>query len=80
MLEESVVYQDVLRQGERRGERKGQAHLLLRLLASRFGRVSPKITQQIEHLSTKQMEMLGIALFNFQDKTELLTWLDAHRR
>ncbi len=77
MLEESVVYQDVLQQGVRRGERKGQIRTLLDITAFRFGKISPTHKKQIETLSPKQLQELSHALFEVRDKTELIAWVEA---
>ena len=77
MLEESVVYQDVLQQGVRRGERKGEIRTLLNIITFRFGKVSPKHKKQIETLSPKQLQELSHALFELRDKTELISWIEA---
>jgi predicted transposase YdaD len=71
MLEESVVYQDILQKGEQRGERK----FALLQLEERFGKLSPKSRKQIEHLSAGQLEELIKALLYFEGPDELLTWL-----
>ena len=68
MLEESVVYQDVLQQGVRRGRRAGKAESLLELIALRFGRVSPKQKKQIENLSLQQIKELFRAVVSFRDR------------
>ena len=76
MLEESVVYQDVLQQGVRRGRRAGKAESLLELIALRFGRVSPKQKKQIENLSLQQIKELFRAVVSFRDKSEVTEWLE----
>ena len=80
MLEESVVYQDVLQQGERRGWCKAEAHILLRFISLRFGRVSPVLKTRINNLSSKQLENLTTAFLQFQNKSELIAWLEAQSR
>ncbi len=74
MLEESVVYQDILQKGEQKGERK----LAMLQLEERFGKLSPKIRKQIEHLPVEQIEELGKALLGFQSKQDLTRWLRQH--
>jgi predicted transposase YdaD len=71
MLEESVIYQDILQKGEQRGERK----VALLQLEERFGKLSPKIRKQIERLPAKQLEELIKALLYFKGSDELIAWL-----
>jgi len=74
MLEESVVYQDILQKGVQQGER----NLALRLLARRFGKLPAKVRKQIERLSVEEIEQLGEALLDFKTKAELTAWLQPH--
>jgi predicted transposase YdaD len=90
MLEESVVYQDILQKGERRGEQRGlqqglqqgmeqgERKLAMLQLEERCGQLSPKIRKQIEHLPAEQLEELGKALLDFQSKQDLTRWLRQH--
>jgi predicted transposase YdaD len=79
MLEESVVVQDWLKRGERKGLRQGKVDLVLCQLKKRFGRISVSIRKQIETLSSKQVEDLGVALLDFKNKDEFTTWLSQHK-
>jgi predicted transposase YdaD len=74
MLEESVVYQDILRKGEQRGEQKGERKLARRLLEKRFGKLPPSIQRQLEGLALGQLEALCDALLDFQTRRDLLAW------
>jgi predicted transposase YdaD len=78
MLEESVVYQDILQKGEQRGVQKGERKLVMLLLGERFGKLSPKIHKQIERLPAEWIEELGKALLGFQSKQDLTRWLRQH--
>jgi predicted transposase YdaD len=71
MLEESVVYQDILQKGEQRGEKK----LAMLQLEERFGKLAPKIRKQIEHLPIERLEELGRALLHFKERDDLIAWL-----
>ena len=83
MLEESVVYQDILRKGEQRGERRGMQigvqqegrTIALLLLERRCGELTPKVRQQIEQLTVEQLEALCEASLDFQAKQDLTRWL-----
>jgi predicted transposase YdaD len=79
MIEESVVYQDILRKGKRRGlqegVQRGESKFALLVLEERFGRLAPKLRKQIEHLPAPQLEALGKALLYFKEPEELTAWL-----
>lgn len=74
-MEESVVYQDILQKGEQRGVLKGERKFALLQLEERFGKLSPKIRKQIEHLPAEQLEELIKALLCFKGSDELIAWL-----
>ena len=82
MLEESVVYQDILQKGEQRGLRMGAEQearkLALRLLRRRFGKPSRGLRQQIEQFVSEQLEALCEALVEFKTKDDLTRWLEQH--
>jgi predicted transposase YdaD len=72
IMQESVIYQDILQKG-RRLEVLG---IIQRLLKSRFGEVNPSILDRIQGLSIEQMESLIEALFNISQPVELIAWLE----
>lgn len=82
MLEESVIYQDILRKGRKQGLQQGveqgERKLTLRLLERRFGKLSRPVQQKIERLVVEQVEALGEALLDFQSKEDLTRWLKQH--
>jgi predicted transposase YdaD len=84
MLEESVIYQDILQKGEQRGLQKGlllgELRLLLLMLEQRFGKLTSQTRRQIEGLPVAQLEELGKALLGFTGKAELRAWLKRHAR
>ncbi len=73
-LKQTKVYQEAL--GE--GEQKGEAKLVLMLLNTRFQDLSPALTEQIQGLSTEQLENLAKALLNFGSEGDLRQWLEQH--
>ena len=79
MLEESVVYQDILQKGEQRGLQKGlqqgESRVAMRLLERRFGKLTPTVRRRIEQLALPQLDALCEALLDFQSKDELTRWL-----
>ncbi len=76
IMQESVIYQDIIQRGEQRGKQKGEATLILRQLTRRFGETSADIQQKIQTLSTTQLENLGEALLDFSNQNDLTTWLE----
>jgi predicted transposase YdaD len=90
MLEESVVYQDILQKGKqrglqegvRKGVRKGVAQgtksTTLRLLTVKVGRLPLKLRQQVEQLAPRQIEALSVALLKFDTRDDLIRWLAKH--
>jgi predicted transposase/invertase (TIGR01784 family) len=78
MMRESVIYQDILQQGEQKGRQEGELALILRQLTRRVGAVSPKAEAQIRTLSLAQLETLGEALLDFSQSLDLDDWLQAH--
>ena len=74
MLEESVVYQDILRKGLEQGERR----MALRLLEQQLGKLSRTVRAQIERLVTEQLEALCDAIREIHTKGDLTQWLKQH--
>lgn len=86
MLEESVIYQDILQKGELRGlqlgKQEGLLHeqdLVLRQLGRVLGNVSIKARKQVQQLDFEQLGALGEALLDFTSEKELTAWLKQHR-
>ncbi|WP_414571645.1 Rpn family recombination-promoting nuclease/putative transposase [Nostoc sp. CCY 9925] len=79
IMQESVIYQDILQkglqQGEQRGLQKGEVAVILRLLKLRFGAIEPEIEQQIRTLSIIQLEELTEALLGFNSQSDLVNYL-----
>jgi len=85
MLEESVVYQDILQKGVQQGMQQGLAQgleherkLVRRLLERLLGKLSAKTRQRLAKLSVEQLEALGEALVDFKSEKELTAWLQQH--
>lgn len=65
--------------GEKRGIEIGQQQtrsLIIRLLARRIGILPAELRSQVEQLSIVQLESLGEALLDFEQLSDLMTWLD----
>ncbi|NEO90233.1 MAG: DUF4351 domain-containing protein [Moorea sp. SIO3G5] len=79
MMQESVVYQRIIRQGLEQGLEQGkrnELNLIKRLLNRRLGEINPQLQNQIEELSFEQLEDLGEALLDFETEVDLTNWLN----
>ncbi|RCJ24627.1 hypothetical protein A6S26_18720 [Nostoc sp. ATCC 43529] len=80
MMRESVIYQEILKEGEQQGEQRGRKAegqlLIVRLLTRRVGELSQEVLERIETLSLEQLENLGEALLDFQAMADLETWFN----
>ena len=80
IMQESVIYQDILQKGERigeqRGEQRGEIKFCLFLLNQRFGEIDSLIVEKVKGLPVEQLENLGAALFNISEVADLVTWLN----
>jgi predicted transposase/invertase (TIGR01784 family) len=75
IMQESVIYQDILQKGEQRGLQKGEVAVILRQLTRRLGAIEPPIEQQIRALSINQLEDLAEALLDFASQADLVNYL-----
>ncbi len=72
VMQESVIYQDILQKG-----RKQEAfQFLMRQLRRRFGEMDSSIVERIRVLSTEQLEVLGEELIDFSTISDLVTLLE----
>ncbi|MTJ29249.1 DUF4351 domain-containing protein [Aphanizomenon sp. UHCC 0183] len=74
IMQESVIYQDILQ----KGEQKEAFRFLNRLLNRRFGEMDLFIVERIRLLPTEQLEILGEEFLDFSGISDLVTWLDTH--
>ncbi|MDB9375978.1 Rpn family recombination-promoting nuclease/putative transposase [Nodularia sphaerocarpa] len=74
MMRESVIYQEILEEGEQRGEQR-ERNLVLRLLTRKVGELPPGMRKQFETLTLEQLENLGEALLDFTTLLDLEAWL-----
>jgi Domain of unknown function (DUF4351) len=72
IMQESVIYQDILQ----KGEQKEVFRFLNRQLNRKFGSIDPSILNRIQVLSTEELEVLGEEFLGFTDVSALLAWLD----
>jgi predicted transposase/invertase (TIGR01784 family) len=69
-IKQTRVYQEA--------QQEQAAHLLLRLLSKRFGKLQDSQIQTINKLTTEQLEELGEALLDFREINDLDEWLTSH--
>ena len=72
IMQESVIYQDILQ----KGEQKEALKYTLRLLNRCFGEIDSSIIERIRVLSTEKLEDLGEEFFSFSSKSDLVAWLE----
>jgi predicted transposase YdaD len=72
IMQESVIYQDILQ----KGEQKEAFRFLNRQLNRKFGEIDSSIINRIQVLSTEELEVLGEEFLGFSDVSALLGWLD----
>ncbi|OBQ31538.1 MAG: hypothetical protein AN487_24030, partial [Anabaena sp. CRKS33] len=65
-------YQEVLE----RGEKSGEANLVIRQLNRRCGNISEDLENQVRSLSIRQLESLGEALLDFKGISDLENWFN----
>lgn len=78
-MRESVIYQDILAEGEIKGEVKGRVEeargLVVRLLTRKLGNISPDLLAKIEALPLDRVELLAEDLLDFSSIDDLNRWL-----
>ena len=79
IMRESVTYQEILAEGEVKGETQGRVKeartLIIRLLTKKLGNVSPDLLAKIEALPLERVESLGEDLLDFTAIADLEQWL-----
>jgi predicted transposase YdaD len=75
IMQESVIYQDILQ----KGEQKEALRFLNRQLNRRFGEIDSSVIDRIKVLSTEELEVLGEEFLGFSDVADLRDWLDTSR-
>jgi predicted transposase/invertase (TIGR01784 family) len=71
-IKQTRVYQEARQEGRQEGE----ARLLLRQFSKRFGKLSDRYIQAINHLELDRLEDLGEALLDFENISDLDRWLE----
>jgi predicted transposase YdaD len=81
MMQESVIYQEILTKGQQKGRQEGRQEgersLILRQLTRRIGLLPEELRSRINHLSLEQLENLGEALLDFATIADLEAWFES---
>ncbi|MGK7886161.1 MAG: Rpn family recombination-promoting nuclease/putative transposase [Crocosphaera sp.] len=75
IMKGSVIYQDILEKGERKGEIKEGLKLVMLLLNQQFPNLEERLTNKIQTLSLNDLEDLAMSLLEFKDINDLDAWL-----
>ncbi len=82
MMRESVIYQEILHEGEEKGREEGRQierrSLISLQLEQRVGSLSDAQRDRISTLNLDQLTALAIALLNFSSQDDLDAWLNQH--
>ena len=85
IMKESVIYQDILAQGEQKGRTEGRVEgrtdearsMITRQLTKRFGTLSIELQAKINALEIDRIESLAEDLLDFTSINDLLDWFNA---
>jgi predicted transposase YdaD len=72
IMQESVIYQDILQKGNKQGEER----LIIIMLNQRFSEIDTLLIERVRGLSIEQLENLGKALLYFTNVSDLEVWLN----
>jgi predicted transposase/invertase (TIGR01784 family) len=78
IMQESVIYQDILQKGLQQGLQQGELAVVVRLLTRRLGTIPDQVRSQIQALPLPQLENLAEALLDFTNVNDLVAWLEAN--
>ena len=88
---QSVIYREILAEGEligeqrgeligeQRGEQHGRLAVVERLLKRRFGLIPPQAQAQIVTFTSPELDQLSESLLDFKTVDDLIRWLDNQR-
>jgi predicted transposase YdaD len=72
IMQESVIYQDILQKGNKQGEER----TIIRQLNRRFGEINSSLIDQIKLLPMEKLDTLAEALLDFSALSDLVAWLE----
>jgi len=86
IMQESVIYQDIVQKSERRGElrgelrgeQRGEQRAIIRQLNRRFGEIDASLVDRIKTLPIEKLDDLAEALLDFFQVADLVTWLNQY--
>ncbi|MEH2002317.1 MAG: Rpn family recombination-promoting nuclease/putative transposase [Nostoc sp.] len=76
IMQESVIYQDILQKGDKQGEER----TIIRQLNRQFGEIDASLIDRIRVLSVEKLDDLAEALLDFSEVSDLVAWLDEQER
>lgn len=76
IMQESVIYQDILQKGDKQGEER----TIIRQLNRRFGEIDSSLIDRIRVLSVEKLDDLAEGLLDFSEVSDLVAWLDEQER
>jgi predicted transposase YdaD len=76
IMQESVIYQDILQKGQEQGKKQEACSLCISLLSERFGEIDESISQKVQALQTDKLEALCLALLRMSGINDLIAWFD----
>jgi predicted transposase YdaD len=76
IMQESVIYQDILQKGQEQGKQQEAFSLCMSLLSERFGEIDEFIDQKVQALKIEQLEALCRALLRMSGIDDLVVWLE----
>ena len=68
IMQESVIYQDILQKGEERA--------IIRQLNRRFGEINSLLSDRIKELPIEKLDTLAEELLDFSALSDLQAWLE----
>ena len=71
-----LAKQEGREEGRKEGREEGEQRLIIRQLNRRFGEIDASLIDRIRGLSIEQLQLLGDALLDFTEISDLVTWLD----
>lgn len=80
IMMQSVIYREILQEGEQRGEQHGRLAVIRKQLTHRFGIIPAETQAQLSALSTPELDELSEALLEFESMDDLVRWLEKNRQ
>jgi predicted transposase YdaD len=79
IMKQSVIYREILEEGEQRGERLGRLAIVRQMLIHRFGNIPPEAQERLSALSSPELDRLSAALPGFSSIDDLSQWMEQNR-